>query len=75
MLNAADDDEARRYYDRHANSVIVKPLELDRFVGLVREIDRFWLNTVELPGTDYGVESITELTSGKIEAGGVTVNN
>jgi CheY-like chemotaxis protein len=36
-------------YDRGVNSYVVKPLDLDEFTGLVREINRFWLEVAELP--------------------------
>jgi two-component system, chemotaxis family, response regulator Rcp1 len=45
--SAARDVEA--CYDRGVNSYVVKPLDLDQFTGLVREINRFWLEVAELP--------------------------
>jgi two-component system, chemotaxis family, response regulator Rcp1 len=36
-------------YDRGVNSYVVKPLDLDDFTGLVREINRFWLEVARLP--------------------------
>jgi len=36
-------------YDLHANCYIAKPVELDRFIEVVRSIDSFWLDLVELP--------------------------
>jgi two-component system, chemotaxis family, response regulator Rcp1 len=39
-------------YDLHANSYITKPVDLDRFVEIVRSIDTFWLSAVTLPGSD-----------------------
>ena len=36
-------------YDRGVNCYVVKPLDLDDFTGLVREIDRFWLQVARLP--------------------------
>ncbi len=36
-------------YNLHANCYIVKPVNLERFVEIVREIDQFWLTMVELP--------------------------
>jgi CheY-like chemotaxis protein len=36
-------------YDRGVNGYVVKPLDLDEFTGLVREINRFWLEVAQLP--------------------------
>ena len=36
-------------YDLHANCYIAKPVDLDRFIAVVRSIDQFWLSLVELP--------------------------
>jgi CheY-like chemotaxis protein len=38
-----------RAYDLHANSYVVKPVNLDRFVELMRQIGGFWLRVVKLP--------------------------
>lgn len=36
-------------YNLHANCYIVKPLDLDRFIAVVRSIESFWLSIVKLP--------------------------
>jgi CheY-like chemotaxis protein len=36
----ADMDQA---YSSHANSYLVKPVEFDRFLDLVADVDRYWL--------------------------------
>ena len=36
-------------YDLHANCYITKPVDLDKFVEVVRTIDDFWLTVVRLP--------------------------
>ena len=36
-------------YDLHANSYITKPVDLNQFIKVVREIEEFWLNIVKLP--------------------------
>ena len=45
--DAARDIE--RAYDLHANCYVTKPLELDRFLDVVRSVSEFWLNLVKLP--------------------------
>jgi CheY-like chemotaxis protein len=43
-------------YDTHANAYITKPASYDEFVGVVRRINLFWLDTVRLP-SDTAQES------------------
>ena len=37
-------------YDLGANCYIVKPIDLDEFVAVLRDIERFWLGRASLPG-------------------------
>ena len=36
-------------YDLHANCYITKPVDLDKFIAVVRSIEEFWLAIVRLP--------------------------
>lgn len=36
-------------YELKANCYICKPVELDSFINIILEIERFWLKTVKLP--------------------------
>ena len=36
-------------YDLHANCYITKPVDLDKFIEIVRGIENFWLSIVKLP--------------------------
>lgn len=36
-------------YDLHANCYIVKPLDLYKFIEVVKSIENFWLSIVKLP--------------------------
>lgn len=45
--NAASD--VTQTYALHANCYINKPIHLDNFLNVIDSINRFWLNTVELP--------------------------
>lgn len=38
-----------RVYDLHANCYIVKPIDLDQFIRVVKSIEEFWLTIVKLP--------------------------
>lgn len=50
ILTTSDDEEdVLQSYDRHANSYIIKPVNLDQFIKVVRSIEGFWLTVVKLP--------------------------
>jgi len=36
-------------YDSHANCYIVKPVDLDQFITVVKAVEGFWLQIVKLP--------------------------
>ncbi|MEW6324939.1 MAG: response regulator [Nitrospirota bacterium] len=38
-----------RSYNLHANCYITKPVDLDQFIGVIKEIEGFWLTVVKLP--------------------------
>ena len=46
---SADEEDILRSYDAHANCYITKPLDLDRFMQVVKSIEDFWLEIVKLP--------------------------
>jgi two-component system response regulator len=41
-------------YGAHTNAYITKPSGYDEFVGVVRQINQFWLDTARLPGSVTG---------------------
>ncbi|MDD5712673.1 MAG: response regulator [Smithellaceae bacterium] len=47
-ISKAEEDVIRAY-NLHANCYISKPVNLDRFIDVVRAIDDFWLTIVKLP--------------------------
>jgi len=36
-------------YSHHANCYIVKPIDLNQFINVIRSIEEFWLTIVKLP--------------------------
>ena len=38
-----------RSYDLHANAYVTKPVDFDRFVEVIRQIDEFFISIVRLP--------------------------
>jgi CheY-like chemotaxis protein len=49
LTTSAAEEDIVRTYDRHANAYITKPVDVDRFLDVVRQIDRFYLTVVQLP--------------------------
>ena len=43
-----------RSYELHANAYVTKPVDLQRFLEVVREIDNFFVAVVKLPGRADG---------------------
>jgi len=50
LTTSKAEEDILRTYDLHANCYITKPIELDRFMHVVRSIEDFWLSVVTLPG-------------------------
>lgn len=50
ILTTSDaEQDVLKSYNLHANCYITKPLDLDRFIEVVRSIEDFWLSIVRLP--------------------------
>ena len=47
-VSSADEDIFKTY-DLHANAYIVKPINLNQFIDVVKVIENFWLSIVKLP--------------------------
>lgn len=43
------DSDVMRSYELHANAYLAKPVELERFLAVVRQIDSFFLTAAKLP--------------------------
>jgi chemotaxis family two-component system response regulator Rcp1 len=43
------EDDILHAYRLHANSYLIKPVELDRFLEMVKSIKNYWFGTVKLP--------------------------
>jgi CheY-like chemotaxis protein len=46
------EEDIIKTYDLHANCYITKPIDLNRFIEVVRAIEDFWLAIVKLPPRD-----------------------
>lgn len=49
LTTSREADDIMRSYDAHANSYIPKPVEMNSFIDVVRQLDQYWLSIVRLP--------------------------
>lgn len=49
LTSSQAEQDILKAYDLNANCYITKPVDLDRFIEIVRAIDEFWLTIVKLP--------------------------
>jgi CheY-like chemotaxis protein len=49
LTTSRSEDDVLSTYGLHANCYIIKPMELDQFMAVIRSIEGFWLSTVKLP--------------------------
>jgi len=51
LTTSKAEEDVVRSYNLHANCYVTKPVDLEKFISVVRAIDRFWLTVVTLPPT------------------------
>jgi CheY-like chemotaxis protein len=49
LTTSSADEDVLRSYDLHANAYVTKPVDFDRFVEVIRQIDDFFISVVKLP--------------------------
>jgi CheY-like chemotaxis protein len=49
LTTSSADEDVLRSYDLHANAYVTKPVNLDAFMSVVRQIDDFFLTVARLP--------------------------
>ena len=49
LTTSEADRDILKSYELHANCYITKPVDLDKFIEIVRAIESFWLTVVTLP--------------------------
>jgi CheY-like chemotaxis protein len=50
LTTSSAEEDVIKTYDLHANCYITKPLDLDRFIRVIKSIEDFWVGVVKLPG-------------------------
>ncbi|CAA7613997.1 response regulator [Magnetospirillum sp. UT-4] len=49
LTTSQAEQDIMRSYELHANCYITKPVDLDRFIAVVRSIEEYWCSVVTLP--------------------------
>jgi CheY-like chemotaxis protein len=49
LTTSQADEDILRSYSLHANAYVTKPVDFDRFITVVRQIDEFFVSVVKLP--------------------------
>jgi CheY-like chemotaxis protein len=49
LTTSAAEEDVLRSYKLHANAYVTKPVDFDRFIEVVRQIDDFFVTVVKLP--------------------------
>jgi CheY-like chemotaxis protein len=50
LTTSSTEEDILRSYDLHANAFVSKPVDLDAFMSVVRQIDDFFVTVARLPG-------------------------
>jgi len=51
LTTSQAEEDVLRSYDLHANAFVTKPVDFDRFLEVVRQVDNFYISVVSLPKT------------------------
>lgn len=49
LTTSQAEEDILKSYELHANCYVTKPLDMGRFLAVVKAIDHFWLTIVQLP--------------------------
>ena len=52
LTTSQAEEDVLRSYDLHANAYVTKPVDFERFIEVVRQIDNFFVTVVKLPNGD-----------------------
>src|SRR5690242_19936676 len=57
LTTSQADEDILRSYSLHANAYVTKPVDFERFIAVVRQIDEFFVSAVKLPPKAYGLRA------------------
>jgi len=49
LTTSQADEDILRSYSLHANAYVTKPVDFERFIAVIRQIDEFFVSVVKLP--------------------------
>lgn len=49
LTASQEEQDIMRSYNLHANAYVVKPMNLDGFIAVIKSIEGFWVGVVKLP--------------------------
>jgi CheY-like chemotaxis protein len=49
LTTSEAEEDILRSYDLHANAYVTKPVDFNRFVAVIQQIDEFFISVVRLP--------------------------
>lgn len=52
LTSSEAEQDVAKSYDLHANCYVTKPVELDQFIGVIKNIEQFWFTVVKHPPGD-----------------------
>ncbi|AEA22705.1 response regulator [Pseudonocardia benzenivorans] len=50
LTTSQAEEDVLRSYQLHANAYVTKPVDFDRFIDAIKQIDHFFVSVVQLPG-------------------------
>jgi CheY-like chemotaxis protein len=51
LSTSSAEEDIKSAYDNHANCYIIKPVELEQFIQIMKSLTTFWASIARLPGT------------------------
>ncbi len=49
LTTSSADSDVQESYANHANSYVIKPVDLNKFMEVIRSIEEYWISIVKLP--------------------------
>ena len=49
LTSSEDENDVLETYNLHANAYVVKPVDLDKYMEVIKAVEGFWLGFVKLP--------------------------
>ncbi len=49
LTTSAAESDVQESYANHANSYVIKPVDLNKFMEVIRSIEEYWISIVKLP--------------------------